>query len=466
MFAIGNELFKLVLIDSLILLIAIIISSVYISKRSIGKEKVALYIYMIVTFSIYNIYVKPVQDYLLPIPHTYIFYQKIVAGLSIYDFFSIGFCIMLFIRHFILKKDKNIFRQSNVIMWIWRRDIYILILSFLGFYLYMMAGNPVDYVIQLKTLRGVITGFICIYVTMAILIKYNKEQDIKRLLSALFFLNLINVLSQVISSFFLQSISWQRGGHSVVLLDQSESYMTLFLLPLIIIKNKIVPKWMVFTAYVIILLQVYNYVKALYLNAALLLILLVVIGFFRGKISRRIMNFSVLIGIAVFIFALFFINSSKGDKMSRVGQNNSLMVAFQKNPINIIFGIGDGGLIAKQTMSEDGGERRIIDSENEKYSQYQTEYQVPYMGTLKTSGILGMIFVVYYFILLLKLTFRVQQKYGWYYCAAMGLFLIVVSIGRLMIISEPQIPIFVCEAYIIYALLLRIEILRLPSGAA
>lgn len=42
---------------------------------------------MIVTFSIYNIYVKPVQDYLLPIPRTYIFYQKIVAGLSIYDFF-------------------------------------------------------------------------------------------------------------------------------------------------------------------------------------------------------------------------------------------------------------------------------------------------------------------------------------------------------------------------------------------
>ena len=89
MFVIGNELLKLVLIDSLILLIAIIISSIYISKKSIGKEKIALYIYMIVTFSIYNIYVKPVQDYLLPIPRTYIFYQKIVAGLSIYDFFSI-----------------------------------------------------------------------------------------------------------------------------------------------------------------------------------------------------------------------------------------------------------------------------------------------------------------------------------------------------------------------------------------
>lgn len=44
MFAIGNELLKLVLIDSLILLIAIIISSIYISKKSIGKEKIALYI--------------------------------------------------------------------------------------------------------------------------------------------------------------------------------------------------------------------------------------------------------------------------------------------------------------------------------------------------------------------------------------------------------------------------------------
>jgi len=45
MFVIGNELLKLVLIDSLILLIAIIISSIYISKKSIGKEKIALYIY-------------------------------------------------------------------------------------------------------------------------------------------------------------------------------------------------------------------------------------------------------------------------------------------------------------------------------------------------------------------------------------------------------------------------------------
>ena len=466
MFAIGNELLKLVLIDSLILLIAIIISSIYISKKSIGKEKIALYIYMIVTFSIYNIYVKPVQDYLLPIPRTYIFYQKIVAGLSIYDFFSIGLCGMLLIRYFILKRDKGIFKQSNVIMWIWRRDVYILVLSFGGFYLYMLTGNPSDYMIQLRTLRGVITGFICVYITMLILKKYDKEQDIRRLLSILFFLNFMNVLSQVISSFFLQSISWQRGGHSVVLLDQSESYMSLFLLPLIIAKNKIISKWMVFTAYVIILLQVYNYVKMLYLNAALLLILLVIIGLMGGRISRRIRNLSMLIGIAVFIFTLFFINSSKGDKMSRVGQNNSLMVAFQNNPVNIIFGIGDGGLIIRQTMSEDGGERRVIDSENEKYSQYQAEYQVPYLGTLKTSGILGMVFIVYYLVLLLKLTCRVQQKYGWYYCAALGLFLIVVSVGRLMIIAEPQIPIFLCEAYIIYALLLRVELLRLPNAVA
>lgn len=62
-----------------------------------------------------------------------------------------------------------------------------------------------------------------------------------------------------------------------------------------------------FTAYVIILLQVYNYVKMLYLNAALLLILLVIIGLMGGRISRRIRNLSMLIGIAVFIFALFLL---------------------------------------------------------------------------------------------------------------------------------------------------------------
>ncbi|MCS3313107.1 hypothetical protein NXX38_14730 [Bacteroides sp. BFG-637] len=212
MFVIGNELLKLVLIDSLILLIAIIISSIYISKKSIGKEKIALYIYMIVTFSIYNIYVKPVQDYLLPIPRTYIFYQKIVAGLSIYDFFSIGLCGMLLIRYFILKRDKGIFKQSNVIMWIWRRDVYILVLSFGGFYLYMLTGNPTDYMIQLRTLRGVITGFICVYITMLILKKYDKEQDIRRLLSILFFLNFMNVLSQVISSFFLAKYKLAKRG--------------------------------------------------------------------------------------------------------------------------------------------------------------------------------------------------------------------------------------------------------------
>ena len=131
MFAIGNELLKLVLIDSLILLIAIIISSIYI----IGKEKIALYIYMIVTFSIYNIYVKPVQDYLLPIPRTYIFYQKIVAGLSIYDFFSIGLCGMLLIRYFILKRDKGIFKQSNVIMWI--EEMYIYWFYLLGDFIFI-----------------------------------------------------------------------------------------------------------------------------------------------------------------------------------------------------------------------------------------------------------------------------------------------------------------------------------------
>lgn len=452
-----GESFNQILIDSAIFFLGIIIAVLYVKKSCINKEKMVLYLYIFITYSSSNIFIKPVQDFLIPIPRTFIYYLKVFMGLSIYDLLIIIIFLVLYVRYFLLKKERGLFYSSNFIIQIWYKDIFLLLLSFVGYFLYDLGGNPTDFAIQVKTIRGVLTGFICLYITMYVCKKYQKKRDVMRLLSSLFFLNFINIASQFTSSFFLHGISWERGGHSVVVLDQTDSMMGIFMLPLIYAKNKMASKWMIFTCYFTVFLLVYNYIKFLYLSAALVLAALCVFALVRGRITMRLFTYSVVVGIVAFLFALYFITSSGGDKMSRIGQQKSLIEAFEDNPMNAFVGIGYGGLIKRQTLSEDGGEIRAVDLEKDGSSKYQAAYQVPYLGVLKTSGLIGMVIVFCWTVNALIYSYR-YIKYGWYYCAAI-VSIPIWSFGTCpLLASDPQTSIFYCEAYLVMILFLRVKL--------
>ena len=107
MSSISDKIVQLLIYDSLIFFLALIIAIIYISKNHKGTEKYIFYSYLIITLSITNIFIKPVQDYLIPIPRTFIYYYKFFAGLSTFDIFIITSFIYICIKYLSKKNIKK-----------------------------------------------------------------------------------------------------------------------------------------------------------------------------------------------------------------------------------------------------------------------------------------------------------------------------------------------------------------------
>lgn len=461
MLHLSGEAANKIAVDNALFFLCLFISLLFIRKNAVGKfEKWAFYGYTIISFSIYNIFIKPVQDYLITIPQTFIFYEKIISSLSLYDIFSIFLFLYLFNRRYNHHKDKAVFVHKNLLTLVWKRDLCLLVLSFVGYFLYDLQNNPVDVKVQVRMFRGILTGFNLYYISQFFLYKYTKPVDMMRVIKMFFFVNVLNVTQQFMASFFLQGISWERGGHPVVLFDQTESIMGCFCLPFIFSKVKVIPKWIVCFSYVFCLLTVYNYIKAFYLYVGLVLFLLLFVSLFKRRISKRILPFFLVCGIALMLFVSFFLSNASDDKMTRVGQMQSLQESFEANPANIFVGIGNGGLIKRQTMTEDGGEIRSIDLESEE-SKYQSAFQVPFLGPLKVSGMIGMLIVIVVFLKIFNVA--LNKKNSWYKAVSYTCFSVWTIGGYTFVSTEPQSTIFICEAYIIMNFVNRLNELNYVS---
>lgn len=451
----SGELIKLFSIDTIILLIAFVISFYYVKKKTPKQERKYWIIYMLITFSSYNIFLKPVQDYLIPIPRTYIFYQKILGSLSIFDIFICFVFLKVLWKIARYPKEQVFLFSRNSLSVVLRRDLILLALSCLGFLFYYLADQPTDLNAQIRIIRGVLGGIAFVYFTYKLLKNYNEPHECIRLASMILVIDFINMMSQFVSSFFLTDIAWERGGHKVVLLDQTEGLLFFSYLPFILIKNRIIPKYIKSISLIVICLMIYNAYKFNLLLLGIAFVVTIVFGLFYGKTPKRL----TLIGmLAMFLIAPFLINvfeGTSGSKMSRVGQINSLVSVLEKNPVNLFFGIGDGGLIPRQTMSEDGGEIRGIDLDNVNDSGFQGVIQIQYLRFIYTAGLFGFCYAMFVFI---KLLARLSKliKISWlifffYLCWVLNL-----SGMTALFWPDLQFAIFTCTQYIIFVMLYRI----------
>ena len=442
-------------IDTFILVIAFMIALYYVRKNAIKRELPFWIIYMIITFSSYNIYIKPVQDFLIPIPRTYIFFKKIIASLSPFDIFISVMFIKVVWKMSRYRSERNFLFANNSLSIILRREFVLLAISYLGLIFYYLANQPIDFNAQVRTTRGVLGGVVFVYFTCKLLNNYKEPGEYIRLISMIMTIDFLNIISQFISSLFLGDIAWQRGGHNVVLFDQTEGQLFFTYLPFILMKNKIIPtriKWM---AIIVVCLNIYNFPKTIYFYSGLAVIISIAFGVLRGRIPKRL----TIIGAgALFVIILFFSAFATGtsnSKLSRLGQVTSLFTVFEKNPINIFFGIGDGGLFPRQTMSEDGGEIRAVDLEGVEESGLQGAVQTRYLMFLKTSGVIGLLYALIVFARLLIRSFRFI-KVSWLTFFFYICWLLYISGIMALFRSDPQCAIFTCTQYIIFVFLYRI----------
>lgn len=454
MSSISDKIVQLLIYDSLIFFLALIIAIIYISKNHKGTEKYIFYSYLIITLSITNIFIKPVQDYLIPIPRTFIYYYKFFAGLSTFDIFIITSFIYICIKYLSKKKYQKILFSRNILTKIFTYDIILLFISFVGFSIYFIGNNPVDFVAQIRCFRFILNIVVIIFIAQIVINTYTSDKAATRIITTLFFINFIVYFSEFISSFLLTDISWERAGHKVSLLDQTSSGMALIYIPFIICKTPYLKKWMTLSAYFFLALLIYNSYKTLLLAIGIAVFIIFFFSFLKGKIPKRLFIISLAGVFAASLFVISVAKSGTDSVKTRQGQNEMLYEAFNKNPINIFCGIGNGGMIKKQTLTEDGGETRAIDEKNSKSSKYTATFQVPFFNIIKLSGFIGILFCINLFIIMLKYSFNII-KFGWYFSFSIVFMAILLLLGTRLFYADPQMCIYYAEAFVIFKLLLQ-----------
>lgn len=460
----SGELIRLFTIETIILFIAFAVAFLFTKKRAATKELPYWVIYMIITFSSYNIYIKPIQDFLIPIPRTYIFFKKIIGSLTLYDIFISVVFIKVIWKMLKYRGERALFYSNNSLSLILKREIILTLISYLGLIFFVLANQPVDFTSQLRTFRGIMSGIVFVYFTFKVLDNYKNPRDCIRFITIIMVIDFSNIMSQFISTFFLGDILWQRGGHNVVLYDQTEGQLFFSYLPFILIKNRIIPKYIKWMAIIVVCLNIYNVPKTIYLYSGLAVVISVLVGLIKGKMPRRLAAIGMFSLVIIAIFFVSFAMGSSNSKLSRLGQANSLFSVFEKNPVNFFFGIGDGGLFPRQTMSEDAGEIRAIDIESIENSGLQGSVQTRYLSFMKTSGLIGLVYALVIFFRLLMRSFKLI-KLNWLIFFFYVCWILYISGIMVLFRADPQCAIFTCTQYIVFVMLYKIYTYNEASSA-
>jgi hypothetical protein len=434
----SGEVLQKLIIDSVFFYFGLLIALLIVCKRYQGQLRYCLIMYVIVTFSAFNIFIKPVQDYLIPIPRTFIFYYKVFDRLSLYDIFLLIVIAIITVKYISKKHNNNSkYIHKGILYAHFYRDIILFFLSLLGGLVYLYVGGEVDWTVHIRIVRVFLSAIVIMHFIPYFIRKIDSCEKAQKLISTLSFLTLINMLSEFVSSFFLQGISWERGGHSVVFFDQTSANLIMIYLPCILVPYKSLDKMTRFTSIIVTSLIFYNYIKTSYLWSGLVLLSMGILGLKYNKLPKRVLYIYPLFIIAMILYINFFISSSGNDKMTRVGQFESYIETIQKkNSILYITGVGDGGLFKRQNITEDGGEIRAMDLDKNETVQFA--FQLPFLIFFKRAGIIGIICVLYIFIY----SFHKSSKWifvSWYVTTC-ALFMTIVSFagGGIMGGGDPQ----------------------------
>lgn len=448
---------SLLSLDAIIFSIGILIALIYIFKKTLKKERKWYILYTAITFSSMNIFIKPVHDYLIITPRTFLFYMKFMNYFSPMDIIFMILFIGVFID--IYKKRRlgklQIF-TDNFFSQIFKRDILLFTISFVGFFIFWVDNGEVDIKVQLRSVRLFLYGIPLYYLFEAIQVRLWSINDIRRTIEAFYVLNFINMLNQSISAYFLSNITWERNGWSACFLDQIDIRIYFVVIPFLLCPLFFVSRKILYMNVFIFILLLRIYMKSFYLVVGLSIIVIAFMSLFQGKIKRKI--FVLFCG--AFVGVLLFLGYIAQEKaiLTRQGQLDMLFGMYEQHQACSIFGVGFGGMIKHQEVTEDGGEIRAIDAEQMK-NNYTTTFQVPFFSFLKTCGIFGLFLTIFMSGSILKKCFEYNRK-NLFFSAMSVIFLINYFMNFVFISADPQGCLYACEGAFLFKLVEKVNVLN------
>jgi len=392
---------SLIVFDSAIFIFFIIVGFIYLIKVSRRYNLSAAFvfflaIYIVLSYSSYNLMVMPIHDFNIPIPRTFIYHYKVFSSFSPLDLLSIGFLFTLLGRWMVCKKNplsefSSTDNSDSVIKIVAIQGLLVLLVSFVGYITYSINHGVVSIKNQIVYFRGVIYFFIFIFLYKTSIDEL-KKNDLKSMLMVFCVIDFINFISGLISTLVYTDFVWERYGIKVTIIDQDKiyNYFTLYLFVIVSLffSKKIKPSVALVLAVIIATCMLFNVYKFLFAIGFLYLLYEISVRSVLRNVplKRMILLMVIAIGLAPPAFKIF---TSKPINTRASQLNDYWDYTGKYFPANL-FGIGYGGFYLSPTGVADKGEIKKIDEDADGNVKYKRSIQSPILTHIKSSGIIGL----------------------------------------------------------------------------
>jgi len=358
--------------------------------------KLFLVLYVFITYSSYNIMIKPIHDYNVVIPRNFIFHFQI-KYLNVIDIF---FLLLLFLfsidlignRFRILIPKEKIFKIYNIIV---LRDFLVFFVGLTGFLIYshsIYSDTLHSVTDQIRQYRGILYFLVLYYILLKIINFEIHKYDFNFLFRRFLYINSINVSSGFIASKLYLPYVWQRYGFNITLIDQDDVmianfYSCILLLSLFLLKRIKLPIIDKLLVALISLVYFFNFYKGFYVFMFLAFGYAIMLQIINKKYFIKQLALLIIIVVSSFNAMLWFATSKS--IYTRISQVESyLNFIDDKSDLYLYLGIGAGGYYLSKVDTEDGGEVKKVDLE--KNSDLKRVIQTPLLVTIKEAGLVGL----------------------------------------------------------------------------
>lgn len=438
---------SLIFYDSILFVFFLVVAFLFISwvsrKYSLGGyPKLFLWLYTLCSFSSYNIMVKPIHDYNLAIPRTFIYHFKVIGPLAPIDIAFLALLLVVFLKKFssghfrTFEMDKI---SSGIIKIIILQAIFLGLISTIGFITYYNNGGIGTWNDQVIYCRGVIYFFVLVYIFQQSIKKF-KSLNFLTLLSIFCVLDIINFFSGLMSSFIFTDYVWDRYGVKITIIDQDKIYNYFTMYAMLIISYLFVrPARNAFVYFTIIVIGCFifiNIYKYIYAVAIIYVIYEVVVNAIRGRLAVfKIALFSIA-GVAL-ISVILMLSTSKAINTRSSQLTDYWEYTGSKFPA-VLFGIGYGGKFYSPTETDDLGEVKEIDAETGT-PNYRKSVQTPLVTNIKSGGTVGLIVAILFALLSFLYIFRLNLSFPINPISNAICFNIILLMGSTSVILQPYI---------------------------
>lgn len=394
----------LILQDSIVFFLFLAIAFIYFliiaKKNGFNIYTIILFsIYIICSYSSYNIMVKPIHDFNIAIPRTGIYHFKVIGPLAPIDIIFLLLFAFVFMKKIMTRSlfSYQIVKNSAIISkYITLQGVLLAIISSMGFVAYMKNGGQGEVNDQLIYCRGIIYFLVSIFLFQKSC-ENLKGFDFYKLFKIFCVIDVLNLISGFISSIIFHDYVWERYGVKITIIDQDKATAYFVIYALLItsllftrpLKNKVI----YISTLLIGIFMFYNMYKFVFSLAFLYIIYEFFINAIRGRIA--VVKMSLLtVGLVAVMSTVLMLSNSKAMNTRSTQFGDYWEYTGSKFPA-IALGIGFGGQYYSPSDTDDQGEIKQIDVENGT-ANYRKSIQTPFLNQIKNAGLIGFFITIFF----------------------------------------------------------------------